>query len=62
MSLHPITDKIIFPIYFDGALKNDYKDAMYVLNNGNCVTWWIYNLSVNMKESNLLYYVELYSL
>ncbi len=38
MSLHPILDKIIFLIYFDVTSKNDYKDAIYVLNNGNCVT------------------------
>ncbi len=38
MSLHPISDNINFPIYFDGKSKNDYKDAIYVLNNGNCVT------------------------
>jgi hypothetical protein len=38
MHLHPILDKIIFPIYFDGTLKNDYRDALYVLNNANCVT------------------------
>ncbi len=34
MRLHPISNKIIFPIYFDGTSKNDYRDAMYVLNNG----------------------------
>jgi hypothetical protein len=38
MHLHQILDKIIFPIYFDGTSKNDYRDAMYVLNNANCVT------------------------
>jgi hypothetical protein len=30
--IHPILDKMIFPIYFDGTSKNDYRDAMYVLN------------------------------
>jgi hypothetical protein len=38
MRLHLISDQIRFPIYFDGTLKNDYRDAMYVLNNANCVT------------------------
>jgi hypothetical protein len=38
MRLHSILDQIRFPIYFDGTSKNDYRDAMYVLNNANCVT------------------------
>ncbi len=38
MRLHPISDQIRFPIYVDGTLKNNYRDAMYVLNNANCVT------------------------
>jgi hypothetical protein len=38
MHVHPISDKIIFPIYFDGTSKQDYRDAMYVLNNANCIT------------------------
>jgi hypothetical protein len=37
MHIHPISDKIICPIYFDGTSKKDYRDAMYVLNNANCV-------------------------
>ncbi len=38
MHLHPTSDQIRLPIYFDGPLKNDYRDAMNVLNNANCVT------------------------
>jgi hypothetical protein len=38
MSLHPISDNIYFPLYYNGTSKNDYKDAMYVVNKGNCVT------------------------
>jgi hypothetical protein len=38
MHLHPILDKIIFPIDFDGTSKNEHRDAMYVLNNATCVT------------------------
>ncbi len=38
MRHQPISDKIRFPIYVDGTLKNNYRDAMYVLNNANCVT------------------------
>ncbi len=34
--------------------KNDYRDAMYVLNNANCVTIVELQSSVNMKERNLL--------
>jgi hypothetical protein len=37
MHVHPISDKIIFPIYFDGASKQDHRDAMYVLNNADCI-------------------------
>jgi hypothetical protein len=38
MHLHPILDQIRYPIYFDGTSKNDYRNAIYVLNNANCVT------------------------
>jgi hypothetical protein len=38
MHLHPILDKISFSTYFDETLKNDCREAMYVLNNANCVT------------------------
>jgi hypothetical protein len=38
MRLHPILDQIRFPIYFDGTLKNNDRNAIYVLNNANCVT------------------------
>jgi hypothetical protein len=38
MSLHPISDRINFPIYPDGTSQNDYTDAMYVPYNGNSVT------------------------
>jgi hypothetical protein len=54
--IHPILDKIIFPIYFDGTTKKDYKDAMYVLNNANCVT--IVELqSINENEREKSYLV-----
>jgi hypothetical protein len=36
--VHPISDKKIFPIYFDGTSKKDYRDAMHVLNNSNSIT------------------------
>jgi hypothetical protein len=36
--IHPTSDQIRFLIYFDGTSKNDYRDAMYVLNNANFVT------------------------
>jgi hypothetical protein len=38
MRLHPISDQIRFPIYFDGTSKHEYRGAIYVLNNANCVT------------------------
>jgi hypothetical protein len=38
MRLHPISDQMRFPIYFDGTSKNDNRDAMYVINNATCVT------------------------
>jgi hypothetical protein len=41
-------EKIIFPIYFDGTSKKDYRDAMYVLNNANCT------VSENERETSYL--------
>jgi hypothetical protein len=55
MHIHPISDKIIFPIYFDGTSKKDYRDAMYVLNNANCVTIMeLQSISENEREKSYL--------
>jgi hypothetical protein len=53
MHVHLILDKIIFPIYFDGTSKQDYRDAMYVLNITVSQSR-SYKLSVKMKERNLI--------
>ncbi len=53
MHVHPILDKIIFPIYFDGTSKQDYRDAMYVLNNSNCITIGeLQSISENEREKS----------
>jgi hypothetical protein len=55
ISLHPISDDINFPIYFDGTLNTDYKDVMYVLNSGNCVTIIeLKSISENEREKSSL--------
>jgi hypothetical protein len=57
MHVHLISDKIIFPIYFDGTSKQDYRDAMYVLNNANCITIGeLQSISKNKREkSNIVW-------
>jgi len=53
MHVHPILDKIIFPIYFDGTSKQDYRDAIYVLNNANCITIGeLQSISENEREKS----------
>ncbi len=55
MHIHPISDQKIFPIYFDGTSKKDYRDAMYVLNNANCVTIGeLQSISENGREKSYL--------
>jgi hypothetical protein len=55
MHIHPTLDKIIFPIYFDGTSKKDYRDAMYVLNNANFVTIVeLQSISENEREKSYL--------
>jgi hypothetical protein len=55
MHVHLISDKIIFPIYFDGTSKQDYRDAMYVLNNSNCITIReLQSISENEREKSYI--------
>ncbi len=62
MHIHPILDKIIFPIYFGGTSKQDYRDAMYVLNNANCITIKeLQPISENEREKScIIWWVILY--
>jgi hypothetical protein len=53
MHVQPISDKIILPIYFDGTSKQDYRDAMYALNNANCITIGeLQSISENDREKS----------
>ena len=55
MHVHPILDKIIFLIYFGGTSKQDYRDAMYVLNNANCITTGeLQSISENEREKSCI--------
>ncbi len=55
MHVHPILDRIIFPINFDGTSKQDYRDAMYVLNNANCITIGdLQSISENEREKSYI--------
>jgi hypothetical protein len=38
MSVNTISDDRNVPIYINGTSKTDYKDAIYVVIKGNCVT------------------------
>ncbi len=55
MHVQPILDKIIFPTYFDGTSKQDYRDAMYVLNNASCITIGeLQSISENEREKSYI--------
>ncbi len=55
MHVHPILDKIIFPIYLNGTSKQDYRDAIYVSNNANCITIGeLQSISENEREKSYI--------
>jgi hypothetical protein len=55
MHIHPISNKKIFPIYFDGTSNKDYRDAIFVLNNANCITIReLQSISENEREKSYL--------
>jgi hypothetical protein len=55
MQVHLILDKIIFTINFDGTSKQDYRDAMYVLNNANGITIGeLQSISENEREKSYI--------
>jgi hypothetical protein len=56
MSQHPISDNINLPIYHNGTSKTGYKDAMYVVNKGNCVAIGkLTSISENEREASSLW-------
>ncbi len=53
MSLNIISDEKNFPVYYNGTSKTNYKNAMYVVNKGNCVTIEeLQSISDNEREAS----------
>jgi hypothetical protein len=55
MSLSRISDDSKFPINDNRTSETDYKDAIYVVNKGNCVTIEeLKSISENEREASSL--------